>query len=81
MFILQGDFFKVEDPIWNLLIVNICGYFHTCLVFTHMCGKIHILHRVQLCGFHHTGVFYLHIGVEITKHVWENPHRQVLTLG
>jgi len=28
-----GDFCKIEDPIWNLLSVNICGYFHTCLVF------------------------------------------------
>ena len=26
--------------------------------FPHVCGKIHILHRVQLCGFDHTGVFY-----------------------
>ena len=31
------DFFKIEDPIWNLLTVNICGYFHTCLIFpTHV---------------------------------------------
>ena len=31
-------FCKIEDPIWNLLIVNICGNFHTCLIFpTHVC--------------------------------------------
>ena len=33
----KWDFFKIEDPIWNLLTVNICGYFHTCLIFpTHV---------------------------------------------
>ena len=33
VYVVQGDFCKIEDPIWNLLSVNICGYFHTCLVF------------------------------------------------
>ena len=35
--------------------------------FTHVCGKIHILPRVQLCGFHHTGVFYC-------TYVWKKPN-------
>ena len=33
VYIIQGDFCKIRVPIWNFLIFNICGYFHTCLVF------------------------------------------------
>ena len=56
VYIFRGDLFKIEDPIY-LLSIYVANSTHVWF-FTHVCGKIHILHRVQLCGFHHTGVFY-----------------------
>ena len=55
VYIFWGDLFKFEDPIY-LLSIYVANSTHVWF-FTHVCGKIHILHRVQLCGFHHTGVF------------------------
>ena len=56
VYIFRGDLLKIEDPIY-LLSIYVANSTHVWF-FTHVCGKIHILHRVQLCGFHHTGVFY-----------------------
>ena len=55
VYIFRGDLLKIEDPIY-LLSIYVANSTHVWF-FTHVCGKIHILHRVQLCGFHHTGVF------------------------